>query len=174
MDRDTIQLAKVNKTPMLFKGIFPNTSSWNNFLKHFNHAIQQNDVAVRDNLHKTFGEAHFWSNYTIMVDNAHLHHPELNSIINVLNSFLDNTFKTAFSIMSFTTIEPTIGRHSDNYDVFYLQCEGEVDWHLEVGTEELIFNLSNGDIIFVPANTTHEVKSLTPRAGISMMFNLQQ
>jgi quercetin dioxygenase-like cupin family protein len=174
MNRETIQLAKINKTPILFKGIFPNTSNWSNFINHLDFAMHQDDAAVRDNLHKTVGQAHFWSPYTIMLDNAHLHHKGLKDVLTILGSFLDSEFKTAFGMISFTTMEPTVGRHEDSYEVFYLQCEGAVDWHVQVGMEEQVFRLENGDIIFVPANTTHEVKSITPRAGISIMFNKQQ
>lgn len=174
MDYDQIQIAKINKTPIVFNGVFPNVVSWQEVIDHFNHSIKQNNQAVRNNIHQTIGQAHFWSNYTWTLDNAHLHFDGVSDTIKVLNPLLDNNFHTAFTIVSLTTNEPSIGRHSDQYDVFYLQGVGSVDWHLEVGMEKIVHTLNNGDLLFVPAGTTHEVKSNTPRVGISMMFNLQQ
>ena len=174
MNYDQIQLAKINKQPILFKGVFPNIITWQQVIDHFNYALKQNNEGVRNNIHETFGQAHFWSHYTWTLDNAELQHDGIADILKVLDPLLDNNFKTAFAIVSLTTMEPSIGRHSDPYDVFYLQGIGSVDWHLEVGMEEIVYTLNNGDLLFIPANTTHEVKSNTARVGISMMFNLQQ
>jgi ribosomal protein L16 Arg81 hydroxylase len=174
MDYEQIQIAKIKKEPILFKGVFPNIITWQEVIDHFNYAIQQPNQAVRDNIHSTVGQAHFWDHYTWTLDNAHLQYPGVTDILKVLDPLLDNNFKTAFAIISLTTVESGIGRHSDQYDVFYLQGMGSVDWHLEVGMEEIVYTLNHGDLLFIPANTTHQVKSNSPRAAISMMFNTQQ
>lgn len=174
MDYEQIQLAKIKKEPILFKGVFPNIVSWQEVIDHFNYAIKQPDQGVRDNIHDTVGQAHFWQNYVWTLDNAQLQYPGVVDILKVLNPLLDNNFKTAFAIVSLTDVEPNIGRHVDQYDVFYLQGIGSVDWHLEVGMNEVVHTLQNGDLLFVPEGITHEVRSNSPRVGISMMWNLQQ
>lgn len=172
MNHEQIQIAKIEKIPILFKGLFPNISDWDTFINHLNDATQQTDQAVRNNIHSTIGLAHYWSQFTITVDEAQDYHKNLKPIIEVLNPLLDNKFHAAFAIISFTIKEPTIGRHSDPYDVFYLQCIGNADWHIEVGYEEKVYELEPGDLLFVPATLTHEVVSKTPRAAISMMFDI--
>ena len=172
MDYDQLQLAKINKEPIVFENAYQDVVSWQLVTKHLATAVQQPNQAVRDNIHKTMGQAHFWSTLTMTLDNAQLYYPKLNSIIEELSNALQTTFKAAFCVSALTTVEPTIGKHEDQYDVFYLQGPGSVNWHVLVGYDTKVYTLNTGDMIFVPAGLTHEIYPREPRAAISMMFNV--
>ena len=63
-----------------------------------------------------------------------------------------------------TTVGENFGNHKDNEDVYFWQCQGISKWIIE--DKEYI--LEPGDLIIVPAGVYHNVKALTPRAGVSM------
>ena len=63
-----------------------------------------------------------------------------------------------------TTVGENFGNHKDNEDVYFWQCQGISKWVIE--DKEYI--LEPGDLIIVPAGVYHNVKALTPRAGVSM------
>ena len=75
-----------------------------------------------------------------------------------------------FGAVSFTTKEPTTGKHNDPIDVIYSQFIGSAIWTIynEEGSES--FQLNPGDIIYVPKSVMHEVTSISPRAALSFMF----
>jgi len=172
MNHDQLQLARVNKEPIFFENVYQDVVSWQLVLKHLAIAVQEPNQAVRDNIHRTIGQAHFWHQQTMTIDNAELVYPKLNEIIQELSNYLQTTFKAAFCVTALGTREPTIGKHEDQYDVFYLQGPGSVDWHIMVGYETKVYTLNTGDMIFVPAGLTHEIYPREPRAAISMMFNV--
>ena len=64
-----------------------------------------------------------------------------------------------------TTKAKTFGEHQDNMDVWFWQCQGVTKWIIN-GTDEYILNPS--DLIYVPAETKHNVIPMTPRLGVSM------
>jgi len=58
------------------------------------------------------------------------------------------------------------GRHCDDVDVWFWQCHGKTKWLFD---NRVSYILEPGDLLLIPANSYHEVVSLTaPRAGISM------
>jgi quercetin dioxygenase-like cupin family protein len=75
-----------------------------------------------------------------------------------------------FGALSLTDSEPTTGKHSDPVTVMYWNCIGSVEWNVFTENKNYSFVLQPGDVILVPANMLHEVKSLGPRAAISFMF----
>jgi hypothetical protein len=172
MNYDQLQVAKIKKEPIFFENAYQDVMSWELILKHLAVAVQQPNQAVRDNIHRTIGQAHFWHEQTITIDNAQLYYPKLDSIIEELSNALQTTFKAAFCVTALGTGEPTIGKHEDQYDVFYIQGPGSVNWHVLVGYETKIYTLNTGDMIFVPAGLTHEIYPMEPRSAISIMFNV--
>ena len=58
----------------------------------------------------------------------------------------------------------TFGRHCDEDDVYFWQVQGSTKWIFDNDN----FTLKKGDLIQIPKGTYHEVKPLSPRAGISM------
>lgn len=59
------------------------------------------------------------------------------------------------------------GAHSDETDILYIQCVGSTVWEID----GMKYKLSENDAIYFPANTIHEVVTLTePRVGCSFGF----
>ena len=61
--------------------------------------------------------------------------------------------------------EKLIGNHSDPWDACYLQIIGKSFWRI-TGTDSVVYELDEGDVLFFPKNTSHEVWSEGPRAGM--------
>jgi mannose-6-phosphate isomerase-like protein (cupin superfamily) len=51
--------------------------------------------------------------------------------------------------------------HGDPEDSLFVLCEGSVTWFLD----DAEYTLHQGDAIFFPSMTNHEVRALTPRAA---------
>ncbi len=75
--------------------------------------------------------------------------------------------KHAHLYMNLLGNTPTFGPHSDPVDVWFWQVKGSTKWIIEDKEEYL---LEEGDLIYVPKNTLHNVIPLGPRAGISMSY----
>jgi mannose-6-phosphate isomerase-like protein (cupin superfamily) len=59
------------------------------------------------------------------------------------------------------------GAHSDGTDILFIQCVGATVWEID----GMKYKLTENDGIYFPANTIHEVRSLTePRVGCSFGF----
>ena len=56
------------------------------------------------------------------------------------------------------------GRHNDEVDVYFWQCQGSTKWVMD----DCEYVLEPGDMIYIPRGIYHNVIPLTPRAGISM------
>ena len=114
------------------------------------------------------GSVNFWHKLTLSID---LFSPEvmekLQPLCDAYRSAHGGRFTGIFSIVSFTSNEPSTGVHHDPVDVFYVECIGRVRWRFP----ELLlsYELKPGDAVFVPAGVKHEVVSLTPRAAFSLM-----
>lgn len=74
--------------------------------------------------------------------------------------------------ISFLSVSQTFGWHNDNTDVFYIQAIGKTKWQVRNSQLEIEeYELSPGDLIYVPKSFFHNSIPLTPRVGISIGFN---
>jgi len=155
-----------------FTRVFDNDYTWDNFINFINYAIkQENPNALNTNAKETIGHVNFWQKLTLTLDNlSNEYFPEIEEKNFFLQLFIDKKANGKFGAVSFTDSEPTTGLHSDPVTVMYWNCIGSVQWTVYTESEEQSFILNPGDIILVPANMRHEVKSLGPRAAISFMF----
>jgi hypothetical protein len=74
---------------------------------------------------------------------------------------------SAHLYLSMSVHSEVYGRHNDNADVWYWQCQGITRWKVWENDQEYYYILKPGDWIFVPQHIDHDAKPLTPRAGIS-------
>lgn len=172
INKDQISLALTNRQAVKFDNVFDNDLAWNNFIQFINFAIKQyNPGAISTETKTTIGHVNFWQRLTMTLDGlSDLYFPNLELRSNFLASFIDNALAGKFGIVSFTDSEPTTGKHSDPVHVMYWNCIGSVEWNVYPESGQQTFTLNQGDVIFVPADLPHEVKSLEPRAAISFMF----
>ena len=128
------------------KGYNKKTLSWKILLDNFNKSV------IKGNLIKHNPIGFFVSHEAHKI-------PELKKVLKKLNC------KTAHLYFNITTTSKTFGKHRDNVDVWFWNCQGKVKWIMEDGKS---FILDSGDLIFVAKGVYHEVLPLSPRAGISM------
>lgn len=155
----------------LIKKITSIKSDWKDFIDVINKFISF-DISFVDqkpNYSRT-GLVRFYDQLTIAVDRLEITPIHFYTERNKIKNFVfENGRKVTHEtpIISFTNIEKTTGKHEDFEDVLYVQFIGSVAWKVWEKEKEEIYILHPGDGIFVPKNTSHEVKSITPRAGIS-------
>lgn len=172
ISRDQIIYSIKNEIPAHFINVFSNTYSWDNFINFINYAIkQENPEAKSTDFKQTIGYVNFWQKLTLTLDNlSNTYFPEIEEKNEFLANLVDKRPLGKFGVLSLTDSEPTTGKHSDPVTVMYWNCIGSVEWTVFSENQNYSFILQPGDIILVPANMLHEVKSLGPRAAISFMF----
>ena len=65
-------------------------------------------------------------------------------------------------------MQPTI--HSDPVDGIFIQCVGKTEWRAYYEDFEQAWLVKPGDLLYIPKNVVHSVKTLEPRAAISIGF----
>lgn len=158
---------------VIINNFYKSYYSWNDFLLFFNHSltIERTENSPKSHAPKTIGHVNFWHDLTFTIDNlTDAYFNNLTELTKTLELITGRACVGKFAAISLTTIEPTTGIHSDPVNVGYLSCIGEVEWRVYLDEEVKTYRLLEGDIIFIPANITHEVMSKTPRAAISFMF----
>lgn len=162
---------------VLITKYFDNDYSWDNFINAISDGYDLNDLNNKiENSKEVIGKINFWQKLTMTLDNINeKNFPGVEGKAEKL-TYLHHSIKAPgkctgyFGAVSFTNKELSTGKHSDPIDVIYCQFIGSVDWNIfnEQGFET--FTLNPGDIIYVPKSVEHEVKSISPRAAISFMF----
>lgn len=172
INKQSIEECLNKRIAIKFDNVFNNSYSWDNFINFLSFAIKQNNPnATSTNIKKTIGFVNFWHSLTMTLDKLdEIYFPGLEEKNKFLESFIDKKSLGNFGAMSLTNSEPTTGKHSDPVTVMYWNCLGSVQWNIFLDSTEQSFILNPGDVILVPADITHEVISLEPRAAISFMF----
>ena len=119
--------------------------SWESILNNLNYShIYKNEI-----------RGALWG--FIVSHDAHLIE-EVQNLMGKLN------LKKAHLYINLVVKSHTYGRHCDDKDVYFWQVQGSTKWIFD----DKNFILNKGDLIEIPKGTYHEVKPLSPRAGISM------
>lgn len=93
--------------------------------------------------------------------------PKVERIRQVVAKFDTNLPCSAHLYISLMSFSKTFGRHKDSTDVFYIQALGKTHWVIDDdGTHE--YDLTVGDMLFIPAEMFHASQPLTPRVGLSI------
>lgn len=74
---------------------------------------------------------------------------------------------TAQTMISFSKLSKTYGKHVDDVDVYFLQAIGTTRFTVWEDGQEYVYDLNPSDMIYVPAGLYHSTQALTPRVGIS-------
>ncbi|MCK5810778.1 MAG: cupin domain-containing protein [Cocleimonas sp.] len=112
------------------------------------------------------------SHWTLLVNDLERYFPELRQIMNKFH-FIPN-WRLDDLMLSYATIEGSVGPHTDEYDVFLIQTSGERKWHIdskEDFNKETLENcalsilkyfdsdndwiLKPGDMLYLPPNMPH-------------------
>ena len=164
------------KNTKIIKNLIKIQSTWQNFINLINESIlnKKDFEEVENKNYSRTGLVRFYDKLTMVIDDVEQSKCLLLDSNKIKNYLIENEMKPDYeiAIVSFTNSEKTTGRHFDNYDVFYVQFIGSVIWKIWEEKEN-IYILHPGDCIFVPKKTYHEIKSLTPRASVSFILNME-
>lgn len=128
--------------------------TWSDILAELNRTVQHKErLKTLDSLGFVLLQAH--------------NIPSVSSMISVIENITDSKC-SAHCYISLLESSATFGRHNDNADVFFWQVQGSTRWTVEQGTEIYEYELTAGDLIYIPRFMIHQVVPLTPRAGISI------
>lgn len=75
---------------------------------------------------------------------------------------------SAHCYVSLSSQSGTLGKHRSKSSVLFWQAIGYVSWTVDTLDGERTFMLKPNDMIYCPTLMYHDVKPLTPRAGISL------
>jgi hypothetical protein len=154
---------------------------WENFIKSINDGYSLNgEQNQKYDYKEVVGKINFWQKLTVSIDWVNeSNFPGIEDTSELLLKMINDKVESnnlkcigRFGIVSFTDKEPTTGRHNDPMHVVYCQFIGSVEWIIfkNESQKEERFILNPGDIIYIPKEVEHEVRSLSPRAAISFMF----
>lgn len=186
--KEEIRAAIDDPQILVWKGAFPNTPSWEQFIWHchdryWNDAFEEytppdpKDTIIRGvNLREHF--------YLMMADAPVDFFPQIAEVDNYLNSVMTTEKFGGFTLINFVGGETPINVHSDPRHSFYWQTKGHSIWRTwkehpgqldENGLAEnpqLEVTVEEGDIIFVPHGIWHSVTTPVPRTAMSFMYEL--
>ena len=150
--------ARTNNKELYIENILPNTVTWDEAFIYFTKVVEE-ESPIR-----------FGNFFTIVSHTAHNHIDKVKEVckeIETLDNRVDNTKPAdGHMYMGLTAKSESFGPHSDDCEVIFWQCIGQTQWTVNNN----IYTLSPGDCIYIPCGTEHDVKSLSPRMGISFGF----
>jgi len=120
--------------------------SWDSLLNNFNQSLTKKKIIKH--------------NESFLVSHEAIEIPEVKKFALLLGA------KDAHLYMSFLPKAKGLGRHKDRMDVGFWQVKGKSLWN--INDKSAI--LEEGDYLFIPKGTYHEVIGLNVRAGISYGF----
>lgn len=200
---EDIKKAKVSKKAFLAKDYFPTSINWQDTLNFiYAQVLEENEdlkLQKRDR-HRdvdVFGNVltqhPFWlAPQTGLVWN---HFPEikdflikLNRDFNIEADFSDCNFYKHWDSRSCNCealwhsegVKVSLGdkfvpAHSDPWDAFYFQIIGKSFWRItDPEGDAVVYELDEGDILFFPIETSHEVWSEGPRMGLLVNADSQK
>ena len=90
-----------------------------------------------------------------------------------IKSFKEGTAYTTHLYCNMGNGLETLGRHHDQVDVFFIPLIGELVmkvWNKD--SEEYKYNMTPGDVLYIPAGLDHESVASVPRASLSFGIEL--
>ena len=153
----SLENARQNRTQLYMQNVCPDTVTWDESFDYLTEVMNE-DSHVR--LEKYF---------TIITHTAHHHLDKVKNfcaeIEKIENRSGDNI--DAHMYTGLTSMSESIGEHHDVCEVIFWQCIGRTEWTINRNDT---YVMSPGDCIYIPKGMMHEVKSLSPRMGVSFGF----
>lgn len=177
----------IGKDRIVFiKNAIHNLPGWNQFEELF-------DKAINDVIWQSFGTMAIDKSqqYSDMFDHLvslakELHHGEVASVLSIIHfmNSEDNTIPEEASSLynkfvknnpnkippDFTPSMMQESIHEDPVDGIFIQCVGTTLWQAFYDDGEKSWYTEPGDLLYIPKHVVHSVKTLEPRAAISIGF----
>lgn len=154
---EKLNVARTNEQELYIPNVLTDTVSWDESFDYLTKVVEE-----ESNI-KLPGKY-----FTIVTHTAHTHIHK----VHVVNEHLKNIKNRndypveAHMYMGLTGMSESFGPHSDDCEVLFWQCIGRTQWTVN----DNIYILCPSDCIYVPRGMQHDVKSLSPRMGISFGF----
>lgn len=181
---EQINEAIANPKLVIVENAFPDTPSWESFVMHLNYEFHNdsyppiaddepynpddtviNGVNIRE---------HFYL-MNAAADNEDFF-PQFFPIREELCKIMPTNYNGSFTLINFVGGERPINVHCDPRHSFYWQTKGTSVWETfkENDQDNPIgrYEVSEGDMIFVPHGIFHSVVAPEPRTAISFMFDM--
>jgi mannose-6-phosphate isomerase-like protein (cupin superfamily) len=180
---DVLAKAIKTRTVTVFPKYYSNfPDKWEYFINFLDHGSQQPVPEGRqdeiekgeDNSQFRKGLVAFWGYMTIVMDRPkNDFFPGLEDIRSNLVSIFNKNPSGSLAMISLSSSEKKIHRHEDVTDNLYIQCVGSVTWRLYTKDSEkfIDYELTPGDVIFVPSGISHEVFPNSARCAITFSFD---
>jgi ribosomal protein L16 Arg81 hydroxylase len=177
--------AHYSKSAVIFKNAFTDTVSWEDLLNVLSKKLEDDmalgaitdDMLSAENLEHNYSkmsqQVRFWNRliFTLKhvdkdpnVSNVDELFPEATYVGEEIGKFYNGDKpQNCFAVISLMKDNGSVGlKHSDPIDQFQWQSAGLSKWYVGKNLENE-YVLYPGDIIFIPANVSHKIESLTPR-----------
>ena len=142
-----------------WKNEFKDLPNWNDIISDLDYNIKnKNEVKILPNL----GFVTYNGHRIEKVEN-------IRKKIHYLNK--DKPICTAHIYISLLSNSHTFGKHKDDTDVYFVLAIGKMKWIVEYENGEEEYEMSAGDMIYLPKDRYHTPVPLSPRVGISIGFN---
>ena len=152
-------LARDKQQVLYISNALPDIITWDEAFDYFTKVVNENSII------KTPGRF-----FTLVTHTAHLHIDRVGAVCDQLTNLKNRQYMNmpveGHMYKGLTAMSESFGPHSDDCEVVFWQCLGQTQWTVD----DSVYTLSPGDCIYVPRGITHDVKSLSPRMGISFGF----
>jgi ribosomal protein L16 Arg81 hydroxylase len=147
--------ARRNKRYFLFRGVLPNTPSWDDVFRDLEKSLEERSLIKAGPY------------FSFVTHNGDKHIPLAAQFLDEVKKLDASLSGSAHVYLGLTRFSESFGKHKDNADVFFWQIIGSTRWKVftQAGVKE--HTLQVGDVLYVPRYMEHDVTSLCPRAGIS-------
>lgn len=147
--------ARNNGRHYLFRGVLPNTPSWDEVLANLEKSLAEQSLVK------------VGPYFSIVTHNGDKHIPLAEAFLAEIRKLDTSLGGSAHVYIGLTRFSESFGRHRDDADVFFWQILGSTRWKVfpRAGVAEYVLGV--GDVLYVPRQMDHEVVSLCPRVGIS-------
>ena len=188
MLEEKIRKAKVEKRPVLFKGILPTNSDWNYIMNYINNKFNetpkyqvQNDRFFKNKKDKTVP---MLSNSDLNLQAWGIKLPEcknLSDTFSITNKVNESSFKLLIDFLGFGNLNNI---HKDKSEVYSWTLINSVEYRiygnkneypfeetLEIGNEPYeSFIIEAGDVMYMPKGVVHQSVVNEPRVSLIASF----
>jgi hypothetical protein len=165
---------------VVFKNLFPDVPTWEDFINHAQHEITTppGHIPAQPYEERFINGVLLRNLFYLMVSNpSDKAFPQSRLVRDVFNELLEDELWPVSAFVNFLGGEKPIAPHCDYRETVYWQCQGNVTWKIykeeNIDQEntyglkpEMELQLEPGDVIFVGFLVGHSVVTPGPRAAI--------
>jgi mannose-6-phosphate isomerase-like protein (cupin superfamily) len=172
---ETILKNKQDGTTCVIKNFCNEVPSWEDFIQYLEESTHQPssfpDPLPQYDLNlggKVVGNTLIKQNFYMYI----APHRHIGNSLKILKEFslINPLFSITTIYINLSSTIDNIPSHTDGLDNFYWQCQGSVEWEANGNTH----TVEPGDLVFIPAKTSHAVNFSGIRAAIGFSVDLNE